>query len=858
MNSPALFSKGRRSTPGFAACLEAFGTQVALLDESGAAVTYADLAGRADAFAARLGDTARLLLIETANEIEAVVAYLGALRGGHPVILAAEGASLRDRRIIETYAPDAVFAKDGNGWTLDCAAPCHDLHPELAAMLSTSGSTGATKLVRLSGTAVAANAASIVEYLGIDASDRAMTTLPIHYSYGLSVLNSHLAAGASVVLTSRSVIEPEFWALAEQHGVTSLAGVPYTYEMLDRAGFADRAPATLRTLTQAGGRLPPEAVTRWGAWAAARGVRLFVMYGQTEATARMAYLPPDRLAAHPDCIGVAIPGGSFALRGDDGPIATADTPGELIYTGPNVMMGYASSPADLARGPEVEALATGDIAVRTDTGLYRIVGRKSRFAKPFGLRIDLDEVEATLRRNGWQGVATGDDALIAVEVTGGIDAATATGILATSFKLAPAAVHVRSVAEHPHLPSGKIDYPAVLAAARSAAAGSAASPADHVEAAFTSCFGRKPAPEDSFARSGGDSLSYVTFAMALEDALGELPAGWEEKSFAELKALAAAPRAASSHSWKSVESEVLLRALAVIAVVLNHASNLVVGGGAGVLLLLVGYNLARFQRVRLERGEVWPMVTNLLTRIILPYYVILVLYLATKGEFDLPALLLVGNFTGHFRSFIEPYWFLEALLQLTVIVALIFSVPAIRHYASRAPWHFGLALLGVALAVKVAAAVLMPHVGLAERTPDAVFYLLALGWCLYFARGTRRSALIYAIIVGLAALEFVGPAVAPWWPVQPWPANLSHDVWLLAAGAMLIWVPRIGVPAWLQSPITLIAAASFYIYLVHVVPVHLMVHVLDIDWPLVTLAVSLAAGLAAERVARLWRDRGSI
>lgn len=857
MSAPVVHPEAGRSTPAFAARLADFGARIALHDEAGASISYADLAHRADAFAARLGAGRRLVLLEAANDVEAVVAYLGALRGGHPIIIVAEGASQRDRRILETYAPDAVFARSGNGWTLDLDTPRHALHPDLAIMLSTSGSTGTPKLVRLAGAAVAANAASIVDYLDIGADDRAITTLPIHYSYGLSVLNSHLAAGAAVILTPRSVIEPEFWALADRHGVTALAGVPYTYEMLDRAGFAERAPATLRTLTQAGGRLPAEAVARWGEWAAARGVRFFVMYGQTEATARMAYLPPDRLAAHADCIGVAIPGGRFELRGDDGPIDKAETPGELIYTVPNVMMGYASAAADLARGAELGELATGDIAVRTDTGLYRIVGRKSRFAKPFGLRIDLDEVEAALRRRGWQGVAAGDDSLIAVQMIGGDAPESVAPWLAAEFKLAPALFHVRRVESHPRLPSGKIDYPEILAAARAAVAATSDGAADKVEAAFVAAFGRTPAPADSFARSGGDSLGYVTFAMALEDALGTLPVGWEEMSFAALQARAATPRAtAPNPRWKKVESEVLLRALAVVAVILNHSSDLVVGGGASVLLLLVGYNLARFQRVRLERGEVWPIVTNLMTRIILPYYVILLSYLAFKREFDLSALLLVGNFTGHFRSFIEPYWFLEALLQLTVIVALIFSVPALRRHAARAPWQFGLMLFGTAIFVKVMAAMLVPHARLADRTPDAVFYLLALGWCLYFARTVSRKLVVSAIILGIAALELTGNSLAPWWTARASPGNFSQDVWLVFAGVLLMWLPRITLPAWLLPPITAIAAASFYIYLVHVLPVHIMVYVLHLDWLPVTVAISLAAGLAAERVSRRWRSDG--
>jgi acyl-CoA synthetase (AMP-forming)/AMP-acid ligase II len=244
--------------------------------------------------------------------------------------------------------------------------------------------------VRLSYAAIDANAKQIAEYLELTARDRPITTLPIHYSYGLSVVTSHLNVGATIILTGQSVIDAAFWQLVRKEEVTSLAGVPYTYELLDRVGFRDMSLPSLRTLTQAGGRLPPETVRRYTEWAKARDARFFVMYGQTEATARMSYMPPARILDAPDCIGIPIPRGSFRLIDETGTtISSPGTVGELVYSGPNVMLGYALSPDDLSKGRELEELRTGDLASRDAQGLYRIVGRKSRFAKLYGLRINL-------------------------------------------------------------------------------------------------------------------------------------------------------------------------------------------------------------------------------------------------------------------------------------------------------------------------------------------------------------------------------------------------------------------------------------------------------------------------------------
>jgi acyl-CoA synthetase (AMP-forming)/AMP-acid ligase II len=819
--------------------LESYGAHPAVIADDGARLSYAGLARAADDFADRLGLARRLVLLETRNDAATLAAYLGCLRGGHAVILASEGASTRDPRILATYVPNAIRTGDGE---LRLTNLAHDLHPDLAVLLSTSGSTGATKLVRLSGRALDANARSIAEYLTITPNDRALTTLPLHYSYGLSVVNSHLASGATLLLTGRSVIEPELWDFADAHAPTSLAGVPYTYELLDRISFATAAPSSLRTLTQAGGRLPPEAVMRWGKWAAARGARFFVMYGQTEATARMAFLPPASMAAHPDCIGVAIPGGSFTLRDDAGAVVTsAEAPGELIYRGPNVMMGYAETAADLARGSELDELATGDLAVRNVAGLYRIVGRKSRFAKPFGLRISLDEVEAAVRRHGWRGVATGDDSLIAVEVLGNAEPAAVAAALAADFKLAASLFHVTSVADHPLLPSGKIDYRTVLANARLARA--AVTSGDPVGDAFALAFGaRSLGSDDSFASLGGDSLSYVTVSLALEDALGELPQGWEAMPIVDLRAHGAPQRRGG---WlRRMDTDIILRALAILAVVANHASAFVVGGGAHVLLVLVGYNLARFQRVRLQRGEVAPMVTAFATRIILPYYAILLLYLGWKQELNIPALLLAGNIVGEFGSFIEPYWFLEVMLQCYLAVAALFLIPAVRKASSRDPWRFGLWILGGAFYMRLVAARLLDHDGLAGRTPDVLLVFVAIGWCIAFADRTVRRWGVFAAICLVSALTGGLGGELIDWSTLPWPSSLGHGVWLVLATALLLWVPRLSIPTVLHPAIATIAAASFYIYLTHGVPVHVLRSEYDLGMLAVALLSSALLGIA--------------
>ncbi len=366
-----------------------------------AGIDYGELRDRIDARRGELGPTRRLVMIAGANEVEPIVTYLAALEGGHPVLFVdgdrtrAGGVEHRNG-LVERFDPDVVAADDG-GWKLveRRAGTRHELHPDLALLASTSGSTGSPKLVRLSRDNLLSNAVAIGDYLNLGERDRAATTLPLHYCYGLSVVNSHLVAGGSLLLTSRSVVEEPFWEEFEAAGASSFAGVPYTFDLLEASGFERRTIPSLRYITQAGGRLHPDRVRRFAALGRERGFEFTVMYGQTEATARMAYLPPRLAETAAGAIGIPIPGGRFRI---DEP--SAEGVGELVYSGPNVMMGYATEPADFATGRTVDELRTGDLARRRPDGLFEIVGRASRFVKVFGLRIDLDRIERLFDEDG--------------------------------------------------------------------------------------------------------------------------------------------------------------------------------------------------------------------------------------------------------------------------------------------------------------------------------------------------------------------------------------------------------------------------------------------------------------------------
>ena len=440
--------------------------ELALIDErTGTSWSYRRLGDAVEQQAERLRRVPRsLAFVRCRINAATVINYLSSLAADHPVVLLDDGMNAdRLTELEQIYGPRLILHPDGEVEERR-GAPHHELHPELALMLTTSGSTGSPKLVRLSVGNLQANARSIIEYLEIGPQERAIASLPFHYSYGLSVLNTHLLAGASLLLPAEGIIRPQFWEAFAEHRCTSYAGVPYSYAILERAGWRRHALPSLRTMTQAGGRLDPEPKLSLADELERRGARLVVMYGQTEATARISYVPWERLRDKPTAIGVAIPGGSLIVEDEDGGgrARGVGEEGELVYRGPNVMLGYAAGPGDLANGNVLGGvLRTGDLAHADADGYFHVTRRLSRFAKAYGLRVSLDDIEARLLDDGPVAAVCGRDERIRVFVEAGHRSRTVSSDLAEAFDLPSRTFAVTELDALPITASGKIDYAAL-------------------------------------------------------------------------------------------------------------------------------------------------------------------------------------------------------------------------------------------------------------------------------------------------------------------------------------------------------------------------------------------------------------
>lgn len=420
-----------------------YNSRTAIIADDGTCLTYAELANRIQDRAQSLRKGV-LEFCMCRNDVDSIVHYLACLEAKAPVVLLdAQKDEATIQRLRDIYQPGVTTC-----------------HPDLAVCLTTSGTTGSPKLVRLTLRNLLSNAESIMQYLQLDANERPITMLPMYYSFGLSIINSHLLCGATILLTDKTYAQRDFWNFLKEHQATSMAGVPYTWEMLKKLRFFRMDLPSVKTMTQAGGKLNAEIAREYIQNAKQTDRKFIVMYGQTEATARMSYLPWDQAEEKCGSVGIAVPGGRLELVDDHGnTIQTPHTDGELIYYGDNVSMGYAECAEDLFKGDENRGrLATGDIARRDEDGFYYITGRKKRFVKIWGNRCNLDQIEQLVKTLTTPCACVGVDDLVTIFVTSENLEQDIKQLLTAKTGLNSRAFDVRMIDAIPVTESGKIDY----------------------------------------------------------------------------------------------------------------------------------------------------------------------------------------------------------------------------------------------------------------------------------------------------------------------------------------------------------------------------------------------------------------
>ncbi len=384
---------------------------IALKDSDGGEVTYGKVIEFANIIQKYIKKRTLIFVLNN-NCVGAAMGYLGAMINHIvPLMLGAFMDQELLDELINIYRPQYIwkpvemvsnekilftdyrYALVAAGWE------CYPMYEELALLLTTSGSTGSPKLVRHSYKNLEAQARNISIFFELNPEEKPMLDLPINYTYGLSVLNSHLYSGATVLLTSLNVLNVQYWDFFKSQCATSITNVPYAYELLKKLRFFRMKLPSLKILSQGGGKLREDLNREFAEYARQTGRRFIVTYGQTEGSARMSYLPAEYAVEKCGSIGKAIPNGYLYLIDEAGnEIREAGVIGEMVYRGPNVTLGYARSGKDLILGDERHGvLYTGDMAKCDEDGFFYIVGRKKRFLKLCGYRVGLDECEDIIK-----------------------------------------------------------------------------------------------------------------------------------------------------------------------------------------------------------------------------------------------------------------------------------------------------------------------------------------------------------------------------------------------------------------------------------------------------------------------------
>jgi acyl-CoA synthetase (AMP-forming)/AMP-acid ligase II len=394
--------------------IEKFKKKVALIDIDGSKKTYGQILNTDKKIKGKINSKSIILMICN-NSIQSFTAYISFIKNGHiTILLDISFSELFIKNIINKFKPNYIFSSK-NYFKNDKLKKILDIDGYLIfktkikknykinyinnLLLTTSGTTQNPKMVRLSNKNLYANTKNIIDYLNIKSNHTTITTMPMAYSYGLSIINSHIEAGSSIVVNNKTIFDKAFWKAIEKFKVTSFGGVPSFYEMLKRLKVENMKLNSLKYLTQAGGKLDLNSLKNLNNIFKLKKIKFYIMYGQTEAGPRMSYLSPKMIDKFPGSIGKPLKNSFFEIIDESGKkIKNSLGEGELVFYGDNVSLGYAKNIIDLYKGDEnKKKLYTGDIGIRNKEGFYFITGRKNRFIKISGLRIDIEDIEQFLK-----------------------------------------------------------------------------------------------------------------------------------------------------------------------------------------------------------------------------------------------------------------------------------------------------------------------------------------------------------------------------------------------------------------------------------------------------------------------------
>lgn len=708
----------------------------------------------------------------------------------------------------------------------------------IALIAFTSGTEGQPKGVILTHN----NLADVVDRLNttmrVDDSIREYIGVPVYHSFGFGRCRAVAAARGQFFIPENGFNPAEIGTMLRSGEINAISAVPSLWRVLltnkDLIGNHGRQVHWIEIGSQYMSRQEKEAIKSLFPEA-----RIIQHYGLTEASRTTL------LEIH------AVEGDALESVGQatgDVAVKLTDT-GRIAIRGPHLAQGYLMDGQEVKLPAEDSWFLTKDLGKLEDGYLY-YQGRADDVINCGGIKVQPETLETEIYASiGYSnGLAIcrkpdllrGDGFLVAVTKEIAVDRPQLREVILQSTQTlgvnAANAITIVEVDQIPKTATGKIQrrqletwYTLEHANVDKSTEVQKTSAAAHSPIQAVLCRSlniTQVNPGDTFISLGGDSLSYIQLSMELERHLGYLPKNWEQTSLEELERLIPQKKGSTT-----VEIDILLRALAISGVVLNHSGFHVVKGAALLLFLIAGLNFSRFQGRALMEGKLSSILLSL-RHILIPYLILAFSYQLFKKNFDPLILFLLGNFQTPVlqqSNSIFFVWFVANLVQTVILFSIPFNLQTIRDFACKSPWRFGLFALGIGVITRLLGPFLWDTSYLYDQVPHMLFWLFMLGWCIYFAQSQTEKTVV-AVILSISIPSFIGLDNFSGW-------------WLLIGGMLLLWLPYIALPRLIKAPVQVISVASYHIYLTFMIFIHFATNVAGIRFPPATFLVALLGGL---------------
>ncbi|MXO62527.1 AMP-binding protein [Qipengyuania oceanensis] len=684
----------------------------------------------------------------------------------------------------------------GAGWSEGSLALRSEDEP--AQIVFTSGTEGEPKPIVISHAALADTVERLNAIMRVDETIREYVGVPVGFSFGLGRCRAVAAAGGRFYIPQNGFDPLQIRDMLAAGSINALSAVPSLLRLLiAQPGVLQGHGASLRWLeigSQYMNRSEKEQLK-----ALFPNARIVQHYGLTEAS-RSTFLVVS------DCEGEALesvgqPYGAVEIR--------IGEQGRIQIRGPNLAMG-------VLRAGQIEPMTDGEGWLTTNDnghfhrGMLVYDGRADDVINTGGVKLDPalleTQVMQALALDGGIAISRiaddrrGDGIFVALshEVAGEQDAVEdALRDMLTRRGISPgSSLKLQVVDRIPRTATGKVQRRQLseLYAPQEHSRERETRTDDGIRSLFAQTFRRDSVPDEaSFQDLGGDSLNYVEMSIALESRLGSLPANWDVMPLGKLAEFADGPTRAPA----TMETGIVLRALAITCVVATHSGISLVRGGTFLLFFLIGYNLARFKAPALREGRIFGSLANYARTLVIPYFLLAAVFMIYRGEFQLDTLLLYTNLTELRLTQIFPFWFVQVLVQCLVLTGLLFAIPAARQWAKRSPWAFAFGTTAALVLVWWAAQIAWNTDHLRNLVPQRYLALLWLGWCCYAADTQPRKLLALGLGVAFALVD----------------GGVSRTTGWIGVGLVAtLFVPMISVPRLLRPAVQYVSSATFTIF----------------------------------------------